>query len=55
MVCAGPATYPLAVLAARLGDKRDAAAAFDDAIAVTARLGAWRWEERITRHRARVL
>jgi DNA-binding SARP family transcriptional activator len=48
-VCAGPMTFPLAMLEARLGRQPVAAACFADAVAATDRIDAPRWRDRIQR------
>jgi hypothetical protein len=54
-VFAGPATHPLALLAARLGHAEEADELFDQAITTAGRIDATAWLERIIRDRTRVL
>jgi hypothetical protein len=53
-VCAGPFTYPLGMLEARLGRDEAACALLERAELVTTEIGAWRWRDRIRDARARL-
>jgi hypothetical protein len=53
-VCAGPFTYPLAMLEARLGRDDVAGALLERAERVTDEIGAWRWRDRIRAERSRL-
>jgi tetratricopeptide (TPR) repeat protein len=53
-VCAGPCSYPLGMLEARLGRDDVAVELLEHAEAVTTEIGAWRWGDRIRADRARL-
>jgi hypothetical protein len=53
-VCAGPCTYPLGMLEARLGRAEAACALLERAERVTTEIGAWRWRDRIRAARTRL-
>jgi DNA-binding SARP family transcriptional activator len=53
-VCAGPCSYPLGMLEARLGRDDAACALLERAELVTTEIGAWRWRDRVRRDRARL-
>jgi hypothetical protein len=51
-VCAGPATFPLAVLEARLGNETEAESLLDEAEQRAVAIGAVPWRDRIRRYKA---